>query len=177
MTLALKRLALSAFLVFHVTAVGMWTLPCRPLNEALGGWTAYYLLPTGQWQDWGMFAPTPPADTLTLEAVARDASGLLHRHAFPRMMDRPSWRASWGYRHSKYAHNVGTPDARANREFAARYAVRAMGLSAADFPADVQLIYQVWPTPPPDSPDGEPEAPWQSVLETYHFATLAETLP
>ena len=70
------------------------------------------------------------------------------------------------------------PESKANREFAARFVARAVGLKAEDFPADVQLVYQVWPTNRPNAPADEPPAsPWTAVIETYTFPTLAEAQP
>ena len=178
--IAAKRIAVSVFLVGHLAAVALTNLPDCALKRAIGfGWVDAYLMPTGQWQSWGMFAPEPAKDTITLEAVVRDSRGLVRRYAFPRMVDQSAWVGfRGGYRHSKYAHNLGPPQARANREFAARFVVRALEMKAEDFPADVQLVNQVWPTNPPGSPADEPPAsPWTSVLETYTFPTLAEAQP
>ena len=37
----------------------------------------------------------------------------MRRYAFPRMMDQSAWVGfRGGYRHSKYAHNLGPPQAR-----------------------------------------------------------------
>lgn len=173
-----KRLAVSAFLLVHLSALLLANLPAGPLSESLGEWTALYLQPTGQWQSWGMFAPDPSTDTITLEAVVKDSHGLLHHYSFPRMMDKSAWEGMWGYRHSKYASNVGLPTGKANREFAARFVLRALDLKADDYPADVQLVNEVWPTALPDAPaDDLPASPWQSILETYHFPNLAEAMP
>lgn len=173
-----KRLAVSAFLVVHLSALLFVNLPASPLSEKLGGWSDLYLQPTGQWQSWGMFAPDPSTDTITLTAVVRDSRGLLHHYSFPRTMDKSAWEGVWGYRHSKYANNVGLPTGRANREFAARFVLRELTLKADDYPADVQLVHEVWPTKLVNTPaDAPPATPWQSILETYHFPNLAEATP
>lgn len=175
-----KRLAISAFLIAHLGAIVLVNLPDCSLRRKLGNrWVDAYLNPTGQWQAWGMFGPEPPHDTITLEAVTRDARGIVRRYAFPRMMDASRWEGfRGGFRHSKFANTLAETTASANREFAARYVVRALKLRAEDFPVDVQLVYQVWPTSPPEAPaDEPPSAPWQSVIETYNFPTLAEALP
>ena len=53
-----------------------------------------------------------------------------------------------------------------------------MNLKPEDFPAQVQLVYEVRQTLPPDAgPEELAPAPWPMVIETYHFATLAEALP
>jgi hypothetical protein len=175
-----KRIALSVFLIGHLAAVTLTNLPNCAFKRVFPlTWVDAYLLPTGQGQSWGMFAPEPAKDTLTLEAIVRDSRGLVRHYAFPRMMDKSAWAGFWGgYRHSKYAHALSAPESRANREFAARFVVRALDLKAEDFPADVQLVYQVFPTNAPDAPADEPPAsPWSSVLETYNFSTLAEAQP
>ena len=179
MSLRLKRLAISAFLLAHLSAVVLTNLPDCPLRRKLGHlWVDGYLMPTGQWQGWGMFAPEPTKNTLTLEAAVRDSRGLVRRYAFPRMMDQSAWAGFLGFRHSKYSANAGEPSGPANREFAARYVVRVLKLQDEDFPATVQLYYQVWPTPAPDAPSDEPPASaWQSIIETYTFPTLAEAMP
>ena len=180
LTVPVKRLAISVFLIVHLAAVGITNLPHCALRRAIDtGWVDAYLMPTGLWQSWGMFAPEPAHNTTTLEAVVRDSRGLVRHYTFPRMMDQSAWTGFYGgYRHSKYANNLGMPDSVANREFTARFVVRALKLQANDFPADVQLVYQVWPTPPPDvALDTPPTAPWTSIIQTYNFPNLAETLP
>ena len=179
--LAAKRFVLSAFLVGHVAAVTLTNLPDCALKRAISrGWVEAYLLPTGQWQSWAMFAPDPAKDTLTLEAVVRDSRGLVKHYAFPRMMDKSAWAGFWGgYRHSKYAHNLAAlPRPAPTASSPPGSSSGPLGLTAGDFPADVQLVYQVWPSNPPDAPAAEPPAlPWTTVIETYNFPTLDEAQP
>jgi hypothetical protein len=180
MSLAAKRWAISVFLVVHVSAVVLTNVPDCALKRTLAQtWLDAYLLPTGLWQVWAMFAPEPAYNTVTLEAVAKDSRGLVRNYVFPRMMDESAWTGfCGGYRHSKYSHNLGMSDAVANREFAARFVARALKLKPSDFPADIQLVYQIWPTPPLDPKPGETPAPPQtSVIETFHFPNIEETMP
>ncbi len=180
MSLAWKRLAISAFVIAHVSAVVITNLPACALKHALGrAWVDPYLMATGQWQYWGMFAPEPAKNTMALEAAVKDSHGLIHHFAFPRMMDQSAWAGfAGGYRHAKYVANLTAPTAKANREFAARYVVRKLHLNEDDFPIVVQLVCQVWPTNLPDAPSDEPPAaPYPLVLETYEFPNRAETQP
>ena len=179
MIVSAKRLALSTFLVLHLSAVVAWNMPDCAAKTSVVELAGLYLMPTGQWQQWGMFAPEPSKDTQNLEAVVQDSRGIVHRFAFPRMMDRSAWEGFLGgFRHSKYACNVGSPDGVANREVAARHVVRALNLPREVFPVDVQLVYQVWPTNPPAAPADEPPiAPFPSVIQTYRFDTPEEAQP
>ena len=175
-----KRLAISIFIVIHVGAVGITNLPNCALKRLIGSvWVDVYLLPTGMWGGWSMFGPEPAKCTATLEAVVRDSQGLVHHYTFPRMMDQSAWAGFYGgYRHSKYANNIGLPESTASREFAARFVTRALKLKDTDFPADVQLVYQIWPIKPADAPADKPaDSPYTSVIETYNFPNLAETMP
>ena len=173
-----KRAAISAFLLVHLGAVGIWNLPPCAIKARGLDLSGRYLLPLGLWQYWGMFGPNPAQTTSVLEAAVVDNQGIMHRYAFPAMTERSPWQAVWGYRHSKFAANLGGEDFRVLREMAARHVVRRMGLPADDFPVVVQLFYQVSETPPPGTPPPDrPEAPKIAVIDTYKFPNLAEVLP
>jgi hypothetical protein len=174
----LKRLEISAIVVFHLVAVTTWIVPDCELHRRLVGSAAYYLMPLGQWQYWGMFAPDPLRDTVTLEALVLDAKGLLHTFAFPQEGNRSIWDAAWHYRHSKYAANFALKDEfKAHREFAARHAVRQLHLPPEEFPVEVRLVYQIKPTPPPGTLPDPMTPQTSSVIESYLFPTLEEVLP
>ena len=174
-----RRMLISAFVVGHLGAVTLWVLPDCPIKARAMPTLAWYMLPTGQWQYWGMFAPDPIRDTATLEAVAVDARGMIHTFAFPRESDMSPWAASLHYRHAKYSANYALKDDfGASREFGARHVIRQLGLTAEVFPVDVQFVYQIRPTPPPGGPPADPMTPTVvSSIETYRFPTLEEALP
>src|SRR5262249_13634599 len=86
-TWRLKKSALSLFVVAHLGATVLWVLPACPLRERCWPVVSSYIMPTGMWQYWGMFAPDPMRDTLTLEAEALDVRGLRYGFTFPRLAD------------------------------------------------------------------------------------------
>jgi hypothetical protein len=173
-----KRLQISAFLVFHMVAVIAWVVPACPLQARVIDVVAYYIFTTGQWQHWGMFAPDPIRDTCALEAIAVDSNGLWHTFRFPRETDRAWWNASLHYRYSKYASNFAVKEEfKAHREFAARHALRQLGLPADAFPVQVNLVYRVKPTPPPGTRPDPMVPTTTSVIESYRFPSLEEVLP
>ena len=70
-----RRLAISAFLVFHLTATVVWNLPNSPLKQCLFPRMRPYMLPLGLWQSWWMFAPDPMGTTAVLEVGSDRRSG------------------------------------------------------------------------------------------------------
>lgn len=174
----LKRVALSALILMHLAAVFIWSLPECALRTRLSGWCEPYLLMTGQWQHWGMFAPDPTRDTMALEAAGRDARGTIHTHVYPRAADLPMWEAALKYRHSKFAHNMGPEQAIAYREFAARHAVRMWDLPEEAFPVELDLYYRTWRSRRLDEPEPEFEQPpVLEVIQAYRFDARAEVEP
>lgn len=177
-SLALKRAGLSLLIAAHLAAVLIWNLPECALRERVGSWPAAYMLPTGQWQHWGMFAPEPLRETVVLEAQARDAQGAFHTYTFPRMADKSVAEAFFGYRHSKLAHNMAPETAKAYREFAARHAARSWELPPEAFPLDMDLYYKVWAPAAPGEPAADLSAPpTLNVLQAYRFPNQADVLP
>lgn len=170
----LRRAAVSTFVVLHLAALTAWNLPGGAVKERAEGWARSYMLPTGLWQEWGMFAPDPVRETVALEVVALDRNGRLRTFAYPRAGDHSPWRAAWLYRHPKYAVTMSRPEAAAHREFAARDAARRLlDIPAGDFPVDVQLLHHVRPTPLP----GETSEPSTTVLGTFRFVNPEDAKP
>jgi hypothetical protein len=175
----LKRWLISLFVAFHVLAVIVWIIPACAIKQRLMLRLAPYMLPLGHWQYWGMFAPNPIQDTMTVEAVVKDARGILRIFSFPKEADLSTWQKMVRFRHSKYTANFLLKDEfMAHREFAARHAIRRLGVPAEAFPVTVQLLFQIQPTPPPGGPPRDPMAPSvPSVIDTYEFPSLQEVLP
>lgn len=174
----IARIGISVFLLVHLAAIATWNMPDCALKERIGSWPAPYMMPTGQWQHWGMFAPEPLRETLALEAQARDARGVVRAYAFPRMAEQPVERAFLGYRHSKFSHNLLGDTAIAYREFAARHVVRSWELPDEAFPVDLDLYYKVWTPAPPGEPAADPnEPPSLRAIQSYRFPTREDVQP
>ncbi|WP_422926369.1 hypothetical protein [Singulisphaera sp. PoT] len=173
-----KKVLISVFILAHCTAVVTWVLPVGPLRNFMTPTTGYYMLPLGLWQYWAMFAPDPIKDTCTLEAEVVDAKGMRHNFAFPKMADYTVWQGIPRFRYSKYTANMVGEGSDINRKFAARHAVRSLGLKDEAFPMDVHLFYQVRPTPEPGGPPADPMTPTRpELLTTFQFASLEEVRP
>jgi hypothetical protein len=154
-----RKWVVSAFLVMHLAATLIWVLPSCPLRERCRHWAGYYLLPLGMWQYWGMFAPDPMKESITLEAEVIDSKGLRYGFAFPKLADYSPLAAVPRFRHSKYAANLLNPDTPYDRAFAARHVARQLALPAEAFPVNVTLIYHLKLPPPPGGPPADPMAP------------------
>jgi len=153
------KLAISAFVLFHMTATVAWCMPESPMRRALAPWFHRYMLPLGLWQSWGMFAPEPVQTTYTLEAEVGDARGLGRIYEFEKVADLPFWRKLPRFRHPKLAANLMVDEYLPQREMAARHAVRALDIKPDAFPVYVRLYYQFAETPPPGSSESDPMAP------------------
>ena len=118
------RLAISAFVLFHVAATVIWVTPVSPLKQRLMPPLRYYMLPLGLWQAWCMFAPDPQRETIVLESEVIDVHGMRHVYEFPKVADLPWWRKMPRFRHPKFASNLLFDEFQIQREFTARHAVR-----------------------------------------------------
>jgi hypothetical protein len=173
-----KRLAISAFLAFHLFAVVVINMPGSILKQSLFMPVAFYLIPIGLDQAWGMFAPNPVMHATVLEVLTVDKNGIQRTFAFPKMTDFTVWQAIPRVRHSKFTSNCGTPTNVAHREFAVRHAIRQLKIPADAFPVEAELLYQVRETPPLGEPARDPmKPPVPQTLQTYRYPSMAEVQP
>lgn len=174
----LTKRAVTGYVVFHLVALGLWNLPGGPIRERTADLVSYYLLPTGLWQSWTMFAPDAPTASMTLEALTRDRHGVMRSYAFPRIGSKSAWEGYWSFRDAKYANMIGQPESVVQREFAARTVIRRLEVPPESFPVEVQLQYQVRATPPPGTA-ADAATTWSPpvVLGNYLFPSREEAAP
>ena len=72
-----RRLAISAFVLFHLSALIIWTMPACAIKDRFQAPYRYYILPLGIWQWWAIFAPEPVRENQVLEAEVIDAKRLI----------------------------------------------------------------------------------------------------
>jgi hypothetical protein len=174
-----RRLAISAFVLFHLSAISIWTLPACAIKDRFSEPYRYYVLPLGIWQWWAIFAPNPVRENQLLEAEVIDAKGLRHIHEFTKIGDLSWWERIARYRHPKFTGNMiqgGEYDRL--REFAARHVVRQLGLGDDAFPLTVSLYVRVTDGPPPGSAVADTMSPARiQMIQRYQFASLKEVRP
>src|ERR1700744_1558389 len=80
------RLAINCFIVFHLVVIVCAALPIDPAPiVAVRGLVWPYVLWTGLFQRWDMFAPDPPTMNTYIKAVVIDQDRHIHVWPFPRM--------------------------------------------------------------------------------------------
>jgi hypothetical protein len=173
-----RRLVIFAFVLFHLSALVVWTMPPCYIKERFAKHFQYYVLPLGIWQWWALFAPNPVCNTVVLDAEVIDAKGIRHSFEFPRIGDLPWWSKIPRYRNPKLTHNMNNEEFAKQRQFSARHAVRQLGLGPEAFPLWVTLYFKINDSPPPGTALADPMAPSHlQVLERYEFTSLKEVRP
>jgi hypothetical protein len=173
-----RRVVVSAFVIFHLSALILWTIPPCLIKERFQPPFRFYVLPLGLWQWWAIFAPDPVRNTLMLDAEVVDAAGMRHVYEFPRIGGLPWWQKIPRYRNPKFTVNMGMEEYAKHREFTARHAVRQLGLGAEAFPVWVSLYYVIKDVPPTGTGVSDPMAPTRiQVLDRFQFGSLKEVRP
>ncbi len=174
-----RRLAISAFVLWHLSALSIWTMPdCAIKNRFIAPYR-YYVLPLGIWQWWAVFAPNPLRENRKLEAEVIDAKKLIHVYEFTTLSDLPWNEKIARYRHPKFTDNMMTGgEYGRQREFTARHVVRQLGLKEDAFPLTVSLYVKVADTPEPGTAVADLMTPPRiHMLERFQFASLKEVRP
>jgi len=155
------RIAITVFVAFHLFAVITWAVPLdTPLivqcREAIKG----YMLWTGLFQKWDMFAPDPSKLNNYVTATVLYGDGRTTVWTFPRMETLGYVDKYFKERYRKYASDNLRLDTRAPLwPDAARYVARAAA-TPSDAPVEIDLVRH-WSEVPPAGPHGEElPAPW-----------------
>ncbi len=174
-----RRLIISAFVLFHLSALAIWTLPNSLFKERFSGPYRYYVLPLGLWQWWAIFAPDPVRENRVLEAEVVDAKRLIHVYEFNKVGDLPVLERLGRYRNPKFTDNmVYGGEYLPYREYTARHVVRQLGLGEDAFPLSVSLYAKINDPPPFGSSAVDPMVPARvHMIERIEFGSLKEVRP
>ena len=172
------RIVISAFVLFHLSALIVWTNPACLIKDRCSPLFKYYVLPLGIWQWWAIFAPDPLRDTLYLNVEVIDSKGLRHLYEFPKIGDLPWWQKMGHYRDPKFVSNMVMDEYAKHRVFTARHAVRQLGLKDEAFPLTASIYYEIRATPPPGTPSIDPMAPKRiQMIDRIQIASYKEVRP
>jgi hypothetical protein len=173
-----RRWAIWAFVLFHLSALVMWTMPFCAIKAQFQSPYRYYILPLGLWQWWSIFAPDPMRQSMTLNAEVVDTKGMRYTYEFPRLADLPWWEKFPRYRNCKFTANMLIDEYKTHRTFTARHVVRQLGLGEEAFPLLVSLYIAAKDAPPPGTGQSDPMAtPRIEVVQHYRFESLKEVMP
>jgi hypothetical protein len=103
----MKRIAISAFLFFHIVAITCWSLPFgSPLITAFDNVIRPYLVWSGLFQYWDTFAPVPKSVNSYVDAIVIYKNGHTRNWEFPRMEKLSLTDRYWEERYRKFVENL-----------------------------------------------------------------------
>jgi hypothetical protein len=120
-----RRILINAFLLFHIVAITCW---CIPLNSTLlsecRALIRPYMLWSGLFQTWNMFAPVPKRLNAYIEASVILTDGQVQTWPFPRMEKLGYFERYRKERYNKFAENLREDAKSGLWPDAARYVAR-----------------------------------------------------
>lgn len=103
----IKRTAVNAFLLFHIVAIASWCIPVNsPLITSFRDLIRPYMLWSGLFQGWDMFAPTPPNINSYIQAAVIYKDGRTQIWKFPRMEQLGLFERYYRERYRKFEENL-----------------------------------------------------------------------
>jgi hypothetical protein len=158
----IKRLATSAFVLFHVLAITCWSVPLdSPLLTKCRNLVGPYMLWSGLFQRWDMFAPDPLKVNSYVEARVTFEDGHSVTWSFPRMDQLGFADRYFQERYRKYATEYLVANAGLWPDAARRIA--RLNNQGPSRPAVVILIRRWSEIKPPDKNGEFRAAPWQGA--------------
>lgn len=153
------RVVLSAMLLWHAAAVGIWLVPehdaIAALRTSARAWVRPWLELTRTTQGWGMFAPNPPRHNVFMQVLVTDAEG----EVWDMQSDvyAPSRRTLpfvWNDRMRKMNRRIigGEPGGAWYQKWYARWQCRAWALDhGGALPRSVELVKLSYAIPTPEA--------------------------
>ena len=164
----MKRVVISAFLAFHIIAITSWCMPIdSPLRAAFTSVVRPYLLWSGLFQSWNMFAPTPKSVNARIEAAVIYKDGHIRNWKFPRMEQLGLVERYYKERYNKYVENLADDKNAALWPDAARHLARSNYKDASNPPQIVILAYYWSDIIPPDNSSHHPQGELGKILYEY----------
>jgi hypothetical protein len=164
---SIKRVALNAFIIFHLIAIVCWSVPINnPVIHFVKESVRPYFLWTGLFQSWDMFGPDPKSVNSYLEAVVIYDDGTSQLWSFPRMELLSYSDRYFKERYRKYEENLQNNDFADLWPDAARYIAR-INSNSAHRVQKVLLVVR-WSDIIPRSDNSYDRGPWDvNVFYTY----------
>ena len=130
----------SIFILFHLIAITCWALPWNlPVVRDVKELVRPYMLWTGLFQSWDMFAPNPKQTNSFLRAVVITSDRHMKVWNFPRMEELDFGKRYEKERYRKFEEEMGNPRNEALLSDVANHVARQFN-NAADPPDRIVLI-------------------------------------
>ena len=171
------RVWLTAFIAFNLFAIVTWCMPLdTPLTQRFRSFVRPYLVYTGLFQKWDMFAPDPSKLNNFIGAMITYNNGDSKLWTFPRMENLGYVDKYFEERFRKYANDcLRLDDYSALWPDAARYIARVNNRTGNP-PVGVQLI-RYWSIVPPPGANGEETQPNWNQYAFYRYQIQPGDLP
>jgi hypothetical protein len=130
---------LNIFLVFHLAALFFWGMPDNPFRNRMIRPVEKYMLFTGLWHIWGMFAPTPLRFHFDVQAIVKFRDGKEKTWVAPRMEEFSVWERAPKERYRKWRERIRSEEFAMVWPDTARYIARQLNTDPANPPVEVQL--------------------------------------
>jgi hypothetical protein len=170
-----RRLAINAFLLFHLFGIVFWSMPLtNPLLTAGRNLIRPYFLWAGLFQSWDMFSPTPRGINSYVEAIVLYKDGTTKNWAFPRMDHLSLTERYFKERYRKFVESLGDDANSALWPDAARRIAQLNG----DGPSEAAMVFLVRYTSPivPQAGEHLPAA-WDSQVFYAYKVEPSDVLP
>lgn len=160
----IKQIAISAFLLFHILAITCWCIPLNsPLIANFRDVVRPYMLWSGLFQGWDMFAPSPRNINSYIEAVVIFKSGRTQTWSFPRLEKLGFPQREFKERYRKFSENVQNNANSALWPDLARRIAR-LHKSTSDPPSIVVLVRHWSEIKPPNAGRSYRPEPWHANI-------------
>jgi hypothetical protein len=165
----LARVAINTFLLFHLFAIVCWAMPLdTPLIAAFRGFIRPYMLWSGLFQSWDIFAPTPRTVNDYVQGVVITKDGRIHTWKFPRMEQLSITERYYRERYRKFIENFQEERYSALWPDIARHLARMY--NNPDNPPEIVMLVRYWSDiPPPTSGPYRPEPERARIFFEYRI--------
>jgi len=138
-----RRILINTFLIFHLVVITCWCVPLPiPFAGLVKELARPYLLWSGMFQSWDMFAPSPKTINSYVEAMVFFKNGHTKKWAFPRMEQLSFTDRYYKERYRKYVENLKEDNNSAIWADAAREIARLNSTPAA--PVRMVFLIRYW---------------------------------
>ena len=145
-----KRAVLNVFIAFHAVALFLWGLPDGPFRSHTAWPFQRYVVYTGLWHIWGMFAPKPLDINFDVRATVKYRDGSTAEWIAPRVEEMSVWQRMSKERFRKWRERIRSEEYIMVWDDTAHWVARQMNRNPQNPPVEVKLTRWWIDTPLPN---------------------------